>query len=201
MSSDAKTLAFYDGAAASYAGKFGRSEPDGDMRDFMAELPAGGRVLDFGCGPGNSAAMLRDAGFRAEASDASQAMADLAREKFGIDVRVEPFDALNATDRFDGIWANFCLLHAPRADFPGHLARIHRALKPGGVLHLGLKTGTGELRDHLGRFYTYYPVQDLLDSLSDADFTVLASREGMSVGMAGTDDPFIIIRAKAQKSA
>ena len=62
-----------------------------------------------------------------------------------IDARLARFDELDAVARYDGIWANFSLLHAPRAEMPGNLARISRALRPGGWLHLGLKLGQGDL--------------------------------------------------------
>lgn len=197
MSGDTETLAFYDGAAAAYAGKFSRDTPDQDLAAFMAQVVPGGRVWDLGCGPGNSAAMMQAAGFDVEASDASPAMADLAQEKYGLEVRVEEFDAIANQTGFDGIWANFSLLHAPRADLPGHLAALHGAINPGGVLHLGLKLGQGEKRDHLGRFYAYHSEEELRAHLTAAGFSSLAARTGAEKGMAGTMDPFIIIRAHA----
>lgn len=197
MSADQKTVAFYDGAAKDYAGKFGRTEPDLDLRAFMDALPAGGRVLDLGCGPGNSAAMMRAAGFEAEASDASPEMAALARENYGLEVRVEGFDALDAVARYDGVWANFSLLHAARGDMPGHLTRIHTALRPGGVLHLGLKLGKGEARDDLGRFYTYFAEEEVRGLLARAGFKVMSTRHGEAAGMTGAVEPFIIVLAHA----
>ena len=197
MSSDQETLSFYDGAAAKYAGKFGRETPDDDLLAFMGDVKPGGRVLDLGCGPGNSTAMMRDAGFVVEASDASQSMADLAREKYGLNVRVETFDALPSQSGYDGIWANFSLLHAARADLPRHLKAINAALVPGGIFHLGLKLGDGEERDHLGRFYAYHTEEELLTHLANAGFTDVVTRTGTAKGMAGTMDPFIIIRTHA----
>ena len=197
MSSDSETLSFYDQAAPKYAANFSRDTPDSDLVAFMAGVKPGGRVLDLGYGPGNSAAMMRDAGFAVEASDASQSMADLAAEKYGLIVRVETFDDIASHGEYDGIWANFSLLHAPRADLPGHLKAIHGALVPGGLLHLGLKLGDGEKRDHLGRFYAYHQEDELRTHLANAGFSGVVSRTGKEKGMAGTLDPFVIIRANA----
>ena len=197
MTADKETLAVYDRQAEDYADVFASKTPDGDLRAFMDEVIEGGRVLDFGCGPGNSAAMMRDAGFVAEATDGSPEMARLALDRYGIEVRVEPFSALNAEARYDGIWANFSLLHAPRGEMPDHLSRLNRALVPGGLLHLGLKLGVGEARDHLGRLYTYFSEEELRDMLASAGFTVTRVRLDHSIGLAGTDDPFIIIGAHA----
>ena len=197
---DRETLKVYAASAGAYADRFGKKrdpEQVADAAAFLALVPKGGRLLDLGCGPGQWAATFADAGYTVEATDASPEMAALALERFGLTVRVEPFEALDAQARYDGIWANFSLLHAPRADFPGHLARIHRALKPGGALHLALKLGTGEKRDHLGRFYSYFTVKELTRHLGDAGFTIVQSREAESAGLAGSTDPFIALTARA----
>ena len=80
---------------------------------------------------------------------------------------------------------------------PGHLSRLHRALRPGGLLHLGMKTGTGAHRDALGRFYTFYTIEELTALLSDHGFTVTETRTGAGKGLAGTHDPWCLIAAHA----
>ena len=74
-------------------------------------------------------------------------MVDLARRHPGVDAQLAGFDDVSGVAVYDGIWANFSLLHAPKADMPRHLAAVARALRPGGVLSIGLKTGTGEASD------------------------------------------------------
>ena len=49
------------------------------------------------------------------------------------------FNELSDINLYDGVWANFSLLHAPRSEMLPNLIRIHRALKKKGYLHLGLK--------------------------------------------------------------
>ena len=44
---------------------------------------------------------------------------------------------------------------------PMHLKNVANALKGGGIFHVGLKTGTGEQRDRLGRFYAFYTDEEL----------------------------------------
>ena len=193
---DEATLAVYAQRADDYADRFAKGPPDRHLETFIADLPAGSRVLDLGCGPGRAAAHMAREGFAVDAWDASNEMALLARDRFGVDVRVATFDDLDATALYDGIWANFSLLHAPRAEMPAHLARIARALKAGGLLHLGLKTGTGERRDSLGRFYAFFGEDEIEDLLSGAGFTVLDRTTGAEKGLGGTTDPFIILRAR-----
>ena len=198
MSADARTLACYAARAGEYSDLVSRDEPDADLRAFMAALPPGGRVLDWGCGPGNSAAMLAAAGFAVEATDAAPEMAALAR-RAGVPVRVEPFEALEAEERFDGIWANFSLLHAPRADLPGLIGRAAHALRPGGVLHLGMKDvppdGRREGRDGIGRLYAYWTADELSALCTAAGLEPGAPRHGEGAGLAGTVDPYVILRA------
>jgi hypothetical protein len=51
------------------------------------------------------------------------------------------------------VWANACLLHVPKDRLPEVIARIHRALRPSGILFASFKAGEGEGRDKLGRFF------------------------------------------------
>ncbi|MFQ6547204.1 class I SAM-dependent DNA methyltransferase [Aestuariibius sp. 2305UL40-4] len=196
MSRDRETLAVYDAKATEYAATFD-AKPSTALANFIAAMPRDAHVLDLGCGPGTSARTMAEAGLTVTATDASPEMVALASRVPGITVREEDFDALTGTDLYDSVWASFSLLHAPRAAFPRHLAAIATALKPGGRLHLGLKTGTGEGRDALGRFYTYYTPSELRDLLQAAGFTLLETTEGRERGLAGSVDPYILIAAHA----
>lgn len=193
--SDAETLKVYAEKVDDYAKLVTRGKPDRDLADFIAGVPAGGRVLDLGCGPGNSAAMMMDAGLVAEATDASPEMVELAVEA-GVKAWVATFDQLAAVSVYDGVWANFSLLHARKSDMPANLGRIAAALTAGGFLHLGLKTGEGEKRDKIGRFYAYYTEDELRGLLDDEGFEVTYVRHGRAPGLAGTDDPFMIVKAR-----
>ena len=193
---DAKTIAFYDGAAERYANLTERGTPDSSLSNFMALLPKGAKVLDLGCGPAQASVHMRDAGFAPDPVDASQGMIDLANQTHQIGARLLTFDEVEMVDTYDGIWANFSLLHAPRKDFPQILTALHTALRKDGILHIALKTGDGEARDAIDRLYTYLGVDELHDLLTTAGFTVIATTEGHEVGCAGTNDPFVAMRAR-----
>ncbi len=195
MSADAGTLAAYAGRAQDYAGRFNRARPDADLQAFIDAVPAGGRVLDLGCGPAATSAHMRAAGLDPDPVDASPEMVALANETFDISARLGEFDDVNAEAEYDGVWANFSLLHAPRSALPRHFAAIARALKPAGVLHVGLKTGSGEKRDALGRYYSFVTVHELQELLTEAGLRVVFVREGEERGLAGTLDPYVICRA------
>ncbi|WP_198521831.1 bifunctional 2-polyprenyl-6-hydroxyphenol methylase/3-demethylubiquinol 3-O-methyltransferase UbiG [Sagittula sp. P11] len=186
MTADRETLEVYNARAGDYAQTMGRDPAaTASLQAFVARLPKGGRVLDLGCGPGSWAQAMLEMGFEVEATDASDAMVAEASKVEGLKVRKAVFEDIDDVARYDGIWANFSLLHAPRAAMPGHLARLHRALKPGGVLHIGLKEGTGEKRDRLGRFYTYYTVAELTGLLAALDMVTDDLREGADKGLDG----------------
>lgn len=196
MTTDPKTIAFYDSSADKYAALTQTSTPDDSLLAFMAMLPPGGRVLDLGCGPGQASRHMADAGFDPDPIDASQGMVDLARSRHDLPARLMTFDALDAVSAYDGVWANFSLLHADRAALPDHLSAIARALRPDGAFHIGMKTGTGASRDAIERLYTFVTVPELSDLLRDAGFEILATTEGREKGCAGTVDPFVILRAR-----
>jgi trans-aconitate methyltransferase len=194
---DQKTIATYNATANDYVDFVSRTTPDSDLRRFIAAIPKGGRVLDWGCGPGNSAAMMQAAGLASEGIDASEKMVELARSKYGLTVSHATFADLDAVDVYDGLWANFSLLHAPKIDMPAHLQAANTALKPGGFFHIGMKLGTGEKRDKMERMYTYYGEDELLSLIENAGFTINFTRKDKMKGMVGNEEPFIIINAHA----
>ena len=110
-------------------------------------------------------------------------------------IEVKGFADLDATNHYNGVYANFSLLHARKTDMPDHLRSIGQSLKSGGLLHIGMKTGTGEHRDRLGRFYAYYEDAELTGLLANVGLTVISRATGSDVGLAGSDDPWIIMRA------
>ena len=195
MSTDEETLAVYAAEAARYAVLTDRRSPQLDV--FLGMVTPGGRILDLGCGPGHDAALMAARGFVVDAVDASAEMVAQARARHGLAARIAGFDDIDASAAYDGVWASFSLLHAPRADLPGHLRRLHRALRPGGRIMVGLKTGTGEKRDRLGRFYAYHTRDELVGLLADAGFTVTSEFVGADAGLDGVVAPWIMVQAHA----
>ncbi len=194
--SDDGTLGVYADKAQEYADLVGNTlSKDPLLADFIAALPPGGSVLDLGCGPGNAAHVMADAGLVVTATDAVPEMVALAKTHPGVSAHVASFDDITGEDLYDGIWANFCLLHAARADMPRHLAALKTALKPKGIFHIGLKTGTGEKRDRIGRFYTYYTDAELSGLLQDAGFHITHRTTGCDTGLDGALADWIVIRA------
>lgn len=194
---DKETIAVYDRQVDDYVELTTKVGPDKSLRLFMDRLPKGGRVLDLGCGPGASSAAMKDGGFDVDPLDASGEMVRTANELYNIGARQGVFQDIDSVDFYDGVWANFSLLHASEAEFIEILPQLHRALKPAGLLYLGLKTGAGEIRDKLGRRYMYYSEARLAVLLSAARFKIVASKTGEGIGLAGDVAPFVLITCEA----
>lgn len=196
--SDAETLRIYDKNAAEYAAR-NQTYLSNDPRllEFITACPTGGRVLDLGCGPGTSAAVMAKAGLVPDATDASAKMIALAGVHPGVTARLATFEDITGEALYEGIWANFSLLHTPRGALPRHLTAIKRALKPQGAFYIALKLGKGEARDALGRLYTYYEEDTLKDLLETAGFTVLNCAYGESEGLDGTMARWISVATHA----
>jgi len=197
MNSNTRTLAVYDAMASDYAAMTAHDNAFPTLERFIAALPAGGQVLDLGCGPAHAGAKMLARGLRVDATDASGEMVRLAARHEGLNVCQQGFDDLDAHNRYDGIWASFSLLHAPKTALPRHLAAVHRAMRARGILHLGMKLGEGESADRLGRHYAYYSVPELQQHLHDAGFTPIGRVEGKDKGMAGNIDAWVVVIAHA----
>jgi SAM-dependent methyltransferase len=193
---DARTIATYDAKAADYAQMVSSDTPDASLQAFIDLIPQGGHVLDLGCGPGTASAHMRAAGLLPDPVDASQGMIEIARNKFGLPARLGEFDDIDGDEVYDGIWANFSLLHAPPDDLPHHFDALSKATKAGGTIHVGMKTGTGIARDKINRLYTYVTVDALMALLTSAGYQVNYTKEGTEAGLAGTLDPFVIMRGQ-----
>jgi SAM-dependent methyltransferase len=192
---DDETLRVYEAKAADYAA-LGITETQIAALDaFLAQLPEGGAILDIGCGPGLHAAFMQARGFTLTAIEPSPAFRAEAQAR-GINVRDGTFDTVTQTAAFDGVWASFCLLHARRADLPRHVAAMARSLRPGGTLFVGMKTGEGERRDTLGRFYTYVSDAELTALVEATGLTVTSRVAGAETGLDGAVAPYILMMAR-----
>ena len=113
---------------------------EGDPRDrmlveFAQRLPAGGRVLDLGCGPGVPSTKALARRFDVVGVDISAAQIGLARRNVPEATFVHgDFAEIELPEAsFDGVTAFYSISHVPREHHPRVFARIARWLAPGGL--------------------------------------------------------------------
>ena len=197
MTYETKTLQVYEAQSSDYLENVIKEHPSKTLKYFEANLPEKSYVLDYGCGPGLSAEYLANLGHNVTAFDASQNMIELVPQHKKIRCYQATFDTFSDNKIFDGIWASFSLLHAERRDFPRLLSSIRRAIKPNGLFSIGLKLGTGENRDELGRRYTYVSQNELDQLLKNSGFNVFNHILGKDIGLDGVMSKWVFAYARA----
>jgi SAM-dependent methyltransferase len=181
---DEATLQFYRERAEAYTAS-GAKGASRWLAGFLDLLPAGARILELGCGGGVDAAAMIAAGFDVDPVDGVPEIAAKAEARLRRPVRVMRFDALDAVDAYDAVWANASLLHVPRRDLPDVLARVRRALRPGGLHFATYKAGEAEGRDSFGRYFNYLSREEMLAAYG-APWDVVRVNAYMGGGFAGS---------------
>lgn len=140
-------------------------------------------LLEIGAGPGKDSRFFADHRLDVTATDLSENMIGLCRQK-GLRAQVLDFFHLNQLGTtFDAVWSMNCLLHVPKADLDAVLAQIDAVLNPSGLFHMGVYGG----RDSEGvkendvcdppRFFSFFAHDHLKAMLARhfdiVDFTVI----------------------------
>lgn len=175
----------YDLVAGEYArhicGELADKPLDRQLLGRFAAATAGqGSVCDMGCGPGQVARYLHDAGAAAFGLDLSPAMVDLARQlNPGIEFRLGNMLVLDLdTDSLAGIAAFYAIVNLPPGVLPEVFSEMHRVLRPDGLLLLAFHIGddTRHVADMWGcavslDFY-FFPTAEIHRLLAEAGFTI-----------------------------
>jgi SAM-dependent methyltransferase len=154
FSSDKRSLEYYDRNVEKFFTETSGIDMAEHWAHFLSLVPAGGRILDAGCGSGRDSRHFLEQGYEVVAFDGSAEMARKASEFLGREVLHLLFEDMQFQDEFDGIWACASLLHVPKAELPEVLQKLANALKPGGFLFVSFKKGDAERRKEDGRFFT-----------------------------------------------
>jgi SAM-dependent methyltransferase len=165
------SAAWYDRHTAGYIANTESVDMSDVHARFLAHVPAGGRILDAGCGSGRDSRAMLDRGYDVTPMDASIEMVRHASETLGrpaLHLRHQDVDFAAA---FDGIWSNASLLHVPQDELAGVMTKYRDALVPGGVMFASFKHGAGEIQrdERLFSNQTAESCRTLLESVPGLD--------------------------------
>ena len=160
-----QTLNYYAENAADFAADTVNVDFSATQERFLALLPAGASILDFGCGSGRDTKAFLDRGYRVTAMDGSPELCRIASAYIGIPVRQMLFDELDDVEAYDGIWACASILHVSSAELPNVFRRMIPALKSGGIIYTSFKYGTFE-GERNGRWFTDFTEKTFADFMS-----------------------------------
>lgn len=145
-----RTVAAYEKYARSYAAAVSQQPSESgaaSLRRLADTLPAGGRVLEIGSGPGWDADFLEGLGVRVHRTDATAAFREFQAERGH---QVDALDVLadEIAETYDGILMLCVLQHFERSELNAVLQKLANALKDGGALLLSYPLGEDELWEH-----------------------------------------------------
>lgn len=122
---------------------------------------SGRRLLEVGCGQGALLDAAHQGGWHPEGLDISERFAQFARDKLGVPVRVGDVSSVHISpESFDVVVLNAILEHLP--DPRRVLMKMHRALKPGGLIWIDVPNERG----------LYYRMGNLWNRLRGRDWVV-----------------------------
>lgn len=150
---EGSTTGYYDRNAQAYFDATLNVDMSDFYDEFLRHILPGGRILDAGSGSGRDTLAFLKKGYEVDAFDSSPALAELSTKLTGVPTQVLRFQEFESAPLYDGIWACASLLHVPANELDDALARLLRALKPGGVLYVSVKYGSGERLADDGRHF------------------------------------------------
>ena len=190
-----KNVEYYNKNADNFfAGSVAADMSDVQSR-FLSYVPAGGRILDAGCGSGRDSKAFLNAGYDVVSFDASEEMCRRASEYIGKSVLNMRFEDAAYEAEFDGIWACASLLHVPMEDLPEILKKMKRALKPGGVMYASFKYGEGTVFRGERQFSDFTEVS-IVPLFEQAGFEIVRNIVGSDSRLGREDEKWVNVIGK-----
>ncbi len=95
-------------------------------------------LLELGAATGSDAAFFQAHGFDVVCVDLSPQMVDRCRARGLVAHVMDVADLHFPADSFGAVYAMNCLVHVPKSQLRGVLARVSRVIKPDGLFYVGL---------------------------------------------------------------
>ena len=153
---------------------------------------APGRLLDLGCWVGFLLAEAAEHGWEVTGVEPSAFASTFARERLGLDVRTEELmTAELAEEAFDAVVMGDVIEHLP--DPGAALDRVHRLLRPGGVVVLMLPDAGSRVARAMGtRWWSVIPTH--VQYFTRSSLARLLDAHGFDVHHVGTQPKAFTIR-------
>lgn len=155
------TIDYYDRNANDYFTRTAEVSFNEIYSTFLKYIPAGGRIIDFGCGSGRDVKWFYDQGYEAYGLDASKELVKKASNTLGITVSTGLIEAWITDEPFDGIWCCASLMHLNDDALEQFFDNLKYNLKPGGVVFMSVKSGIQTGYDEQGRYLRNFTEEDV----------------------------------------
>lgn len=179
----------FDRIAETYAAwveRDGIGHREGHLALLEAELPAGARVLDLGCGAGVPISRRLAERFEVTGVDISERQIELARmnvpgAKF---IQGDMMTQAFPEGSFDAVVAFFSIFHLPREEHGAVFDKIAAWLRPGGYLvaSTGSCSDPGTVHDWLGApmYWSFYPSARSLELIQASGLEIVRASDETS---------------------
>ena len=153
------------------------------LRELVAHLRPGARVLDAGCGAGVPISALLSRHASVVGVDISETQLRLARERVpgAAFAQADLSKLCLAGESFDAVCSYYAIIHVPREEHPQVLRELQRVLKPDGYALLCM--GNGDLPDDVAHdyfdttmYWSHYDAATNVRLVGESGFDVLWSR-------------------------
>ncbi|VVB79623.1 Ubiquinone biosynthesis O-methyltransferase [uncultured archaeon] len=152
-----RTIYEYSNTAKQYEARVAGLHHVTEGLEFMRRIPAGGRILDAGCGDGRDCRIFSGRGFRVTGIDLTPEFLEMAQAKvptgdfYFMDMR----DLFFEQNYFDGVWSCASIVHMDALGVQKFLEETRRVLKPNGVLYLAAKESNQQTSQGPKTFFFY----------------------------------------------
>ena len=157
---------------------------------FLSYVPAGGRILDAGCGSGRDSKVFMEAGYDVVSFDASEEMCKRASEYIGREVKNMRFEEMSFANEFDGIWACASLLHVAFEKLPEIVKKLHEALRTNGAVYASFKYGEGtKIRGD--RVFSDFTEESVIPLFENAGYKIVSNVVGTDSRPGREDEKWV----------
>lgn len=183
--------------------------PRKDAKQFAKLFPNNSLILDAGCGPGIKSKDLSEEGVKVLGIDISEKMIEIAK-KVAPNCKYKVLDIRDLSllgKKFDGIFAQACLLHFPKKEIPSIMKIFYDNLKKGGYVYISVKRigpdGSEEkekIENDYGypykRFFSYFNEEEVRNYIEKSNFKIVKKKTKTLKNFIGDKSWLVFIAQK-----